>query len=352
MLTTVSIIFVFGLMVMVHEFGHFIVARRAGIKVLEFAFGIGPKVVGIQGKETLYSIRLFPLGGFVRFLSAEELEEQDRKSRGELYHRSFESKTIMQRMSVIVAGSFMNFILGAVLFIIIFAWFGVAVASDKNVIGTVMEDRPASAMGLTSGDRILAINGVETPDWTSVTKQIHAKPGETIVFKIEKADTKQIVTLEIVPEYDQQSGRGLIGIMPEVSNEKVSVFESTKLGLQQTIDFTRMIIMYIIQMITGEMPVELGGPVAIAQVIGEGARQGLSNLLGLTAILSIQFGILNLLPIPALDGGQLTVLAYEGIRRKPMSAEKKGWIQLVGFVLLISLMLAVTYQDILRILTK
>lgn len=352
MLTTLSIIFVFGLMVMVHEFGHFIVARRAGIKVLEFAFGIGPKVVGIQGKETLYSIRLFPLGGFVRFLSAEELDDEEKEGQGELYHRSFESKSILQRMSVIIAGSFMNFILGAVLFIIIFAWFGVAVASDQNVIGEVMQDRPAAAMGLKAGDRILAINDIETPNWISVTEQIHAQPGESMVFKVEKVDTKEIVFLEIIPEFDQRSGKGLIGIMPEVRNEKVSVFESTKLGLQQTIEFTRMIIMYIIQMITGEMPVELGGPVAIAQVIGEGARQGIANLLGLTAILSIQFGILNLLPIPALDGGQLTVLAYEGIRRKPMSAEKKGWIQLAGFVLLISLMLAVTYQDILRILTK
>jgi len=339
-------------MVMVHEFGHFIVAKKAGIKVLEFAFGIGPKIFGIQGKETLYSIRIFPLGGFVRFLSAEELEEQDKNYQGELYNRSFESKTIFQRMSVIVAGSFMNFILGAVLFITIFAWFGMPVASDENIIGSVMEDKPAAAFGLVAGDRILAINGIETPDWKSITEQIHSKPGETIDFKIEKGDTKEIVNLEIIPEYDQQTDRGLIGIMPEVNNTKVSVFEAAKLGLQQTVDFTKMIIVYIVQMITGEMPVELGGPVAVAQVIGEGARQGLSNLLGLTAILSIQFGILNLLPIPALDGGQLTVLVYEGIRRKPLSAEKKGWIQLAGFVLLISLMLAVTYQDILRILTE
>jgi len=352
LLTTISIILVFGLMVMVHEFGHFIVAKKAGIKVLEFAFGIGPKIFGIQGKETLYSIRIFPLGGFVRFLSAEELEEQDKNYQGELYNRSFESKTIFQRMSVIVAGSFMNFILGAVLFITIFAWFGMPVASDENIIGSVMEDKPAAAFGLVAGDRILAINGIETPDWKSITEQIHSKPGETIDFKIEKGDTKEIVNLEIIPEYDQQTDRGLIGIMPEVNNTKVSVFEAAKLGLQQTVDFTKMIIVYIVQMITGEMPVELGGPVAVAQVIGEGARQGLSNLLGLTAILSIQFGILNLLPIPALDGGQLTVLVYEGIRRKPLSAEKKGWIQLAGFVLLISLMLAVTYQDILRILTE
>lgn len=352
MVTFLAIILVFGLMVTVHELGHFIVARRAGIKVLEFAFGIGPKLFGIQGKETLYSVRIFPLGGYVRFLSAEEIEEDKKVSQEDIYHRSFESKTIWQKMSVIAAGPIMNFILGAVLFIIIYAWFGVPVASNENIIGEVIENKPAAAMGLAAGDRILAIDGIDTPDWTAVTKQIHAKPGEKMKFTIEKSVTGEIITLEITPEYDQQSGRGLIGIVPQVSNQKVSVIQSAKLGLQQTADFTRLIVVYIIQMITGEAPVEVGGPVAIAQVIGEGARQGISSLLGLTAILSIQFGILNLLPIPALDGGQLTVLAYEGIRRKPMSPEKKGLIQLVGFALLLSLMLAVTYHDIIRILTE
>ncbi|NLI93281.1 MAG: RIP metalloprotease RseP [Peptococcaceae bacterium] len=352
MLTTLSIILVFGLMVMVHELGHFLVAKKAGIKILEFAFGIGPKVFGIRGKETVYSVRIFPLGGFVRFLSAEEIEEDDTVSRQELINRSFESKSIWQKMSVIVAGPVMNFVLGAVLFIIVFAWFGVPVASNDNIIGSTVENKPAAAAGLAPGDRILAINGVDTPDWNAVTQQIHSRPGEKVSFKIEKAQTKQIVMVQITPEYDQQSGRGLIGITPNVVNQKVSVIKSTQYGLQQTAQFTKLIVTYLVQMITGKMPVELSGPVAVAQVIGEGARQGLSNLLSLTGILSIQFGVLNLLPIPALDGGQLVVLAYEGIRRKPLNPEKKGWIQLTGFVLLMALMIAVTYQDIVRILVK
>ncbi|RNC63081.1 MAG: putative zinc metalloprotease [Candidatus Dichloromethanomonas elyunquensis] len=354
MITTLSIILVFGLMVMVHELGHFLVAKRSGIKILEFAFGIGPKVFGIKGKETLYSIRIFPLGGFVRFLSAEEIEDDDDDviSRQELLSRSFESKSIWKKMSVIVAGPLMNFILGAVLFIMVFAWFGVPVASSDNIIGSTMENKPASLAGLAAGDRILAVNGITTPDWTAVTEQIHSRPGEKVSFKIEKAQTKQVVTMDITPEYDPQSGRGLIGITPNVVNQKVSVLKSAQYGLQQTVQFTQMIVTYIVQMITGKIPVELSGPVAVAQVIGEGARQGLSNLLSLTGILSIQFGILNLLPIPALDGGQLAVLSYEGIRRKPINAEKKGWIQLTGFVLLMALMIAVTYKDIVNLLTK
>lgn len=352
MVTILSIIFVFGLMVMIHEMGHFFVAKRAGIKVLEFAFGIGPKLFGIQGRETLYSVRIFPLGGFVRFLSAEEIQEDDQVSRQELLSKSFESKSNWQKMAVIVAGPIMNFILGAILFIVVFAWFGIPVASNDNIVGGIVENKPAALAGMSAGDRILAVNGVDTPDWKSVTKQIHSRPAEKISFKVERAKTGEIVTMEITPELDQQSGRGLIGITPNVMNQKVSVLKSAQYGLQQTIDFTKLILVYLGQMITGKMPVELSGPVAVAQVIGEGARQGLSNLLSLTGILSIQFGILNLLPIPALDGGQLAVLTYEGIRRKPLNPEKKGWIQLTGFALLMALMIAVTYQDIVRILTK
>jgi len=335
-----------------HEFGHFYVARKAGIKVLEFAFGIGPKLFGIKGKETVYSVRLLPFGGFVRFLSQEELNEEERVSRSELLQRSFESKSIWQKMAVIVAGPFMNFVLGAILFIIVFAWFGVPTASNENVIGSIISGKPAAAAGLEAGDKVLAVNGVETPDWNSVTSQIHASPGETVTLTIEKASTKEIIILDIIPELDEQTGRGLIGISPNVVNQRVSIFKAIQYGIQQTVEFTRLIVLLIIQMITGEVPVELSGPVGIVQVIGEGAKQGLADLFSLTAILSIQFGILNLLPIPALDGGQLAVLTYEGISRKPLPPEKKGLIQLTGFALLMALMIAVTYQDIARLLSK
>ncbi len=352
MITAISIIFVFGLLVLVHELGHFLVAKRAGIKILEFAFGIGPKIAGIKGKETLYSIRLFPLGGFVRFLSAEEIEEEDQVTRRELLSRSFESKSVLQRMSVIVAGPIMNFVLGAILFIVIFAWFGVPIA--ENIVGSIIPDKPAAAAGLTAGDKILAVNNIDTPDWNAVTQQIHAHPGEKLTLKIEKAETKEVVSIDITPELDEQSGRGIIGITASesVTIKKVTVVESTKYGFQQTVNFTRLIVVILFEGITGKTTLELGGPVAVAEIIGEGAKRGMSDLLSIAGILSIQFGILNLLPIPALDGGQLAVLSYEGIRRKPLNPEKKGWIQLTGFVLLMALMLAVTYQDIVRILTK
>ncbi|ADY56548.1 membrane-associated zinc metalloprotease [Syntrophobotulus glycolicus DSM 8271] len=352
MITVLATIFVFGLMVLIHEAGHFFVAKKSGIKVLEFAFGIGPKLFGVQRGETVYSIRILPLGGFVRFLSEEELKEESEEQKQFLWPRTFESKKYWQKASVIAAGPIMNFVLGAVLFIIVYAWYGVPAVATENIVGTVMEGQPAAAAGLGVGDKILAIDGVETPDWSSLVNIIHANPDKKLEIKIQKADSPVIVTSVITPVLDQQSGQGLIGIVPQVINQKVSVLKATQYGLTQTADFTKMIVMYLVQMVTGKVPVDLGGPVAVAQVIGEGARQGIADLLSLTGILSIQFGILNLLPIPALDGGQLAVLSYEKIRRRSISVEKKGLIQLTGFALLMALMIAVTYKDIVKIIAR
>lgn len=332
---------------MSHELGHFLVARRAGIKVLEFAFGIGPKLLGIRGKETLYSVRLFPLGGFVRFLSEEEIQEEDQVSRSELQERSFESKSVWRKLGVIVAGPVMNFVLGAVMFILVFAWFGVPTATNQNVIGTVLDNKPAMAAGLLAGDRIVAVNGMATPNWEALTRQIHSQPGAKLKLTIERANSNKF-DLEITPQLDPQSGQGQIGIYPLVVNEKASIGQAIRNGMQQTLDFTKLVVVYLAQMITGKAPVDLSGPVAVAQVIGEGARQGLSSVLSIAGILSIQFGILNILPFPALDGGQLAVIAYEGIRRRPISTRIKGMIQLTGFALLMALMIVVTYNDIVK----
>lgn len=352
MTTFLATIFVFGLMVFFHEAGHFFIAKKSGIKVLEFAFGIGPKLVGIKRGETVYSIRILPLGGFVRFLSEEELKEETEEQKQQLWSRSFESKSFRQKAAVIAAGPIMNFVLGAVLFIIVYAWYGVPTVGTENIIGTVLDGKPAASAGLEIGDKIIAVDGVETTDWNSLVNIIHSNPNKTLEIKIQKAVSQAIMNVKVTPELDQQSNLGLIGIVPQVMNEKVSVLKATQYGLSQTVDFTRTIVMYLVQMVTGKVPVDLGGPVAVAQVIGEGARQGLSDLLSLTGILSIQFGILNLLPIPALDGGQLAVLSYEKIRRRQMSAEKKGLIQLTGFVLLMFLMIAVTYKDIVKLIIK
>ncbi|MHB8126479.1 MAG: RIP metalloprotease RseP [Desulfitobacteriaceae bacterium] len=352
MLTALAFVFSLALMVMVHELGHFMVARWQGIKVLEFSFGFGPKIVGYQGKETLYAWRLIPLGGFVK-LYGMDAETNDKGvaviASAEDQH-SFMNKRVWQRIAVIAAGPIMNFILAIVLFMVVFAYMGIPNPGNSNMIGSLVKDKPAVRSGLMQGDRILAIDTTPTPDWNSLTNIIHAKPNQTIVLSVERGNKRE--TFKLSTEQDPQSGNGIIGIAPEVVYKHVPIFEAVRLGFTNTIRFTREIFVALIQMITGKIPAEVGGPVAIAQAIGEAARQGLASLLLLTGLLSVNLGLINLFPIPALDGSRLVFLIVEGLRRKPLNPEKENLIHLAGFVLLIVLMLAITYNDIVRMFFK
>jgi regulator of sigma E protease len=351
-LTALAVVFVFGLLVMVHEFGHYIVARLNGIKVLEFAFGFGPKIVGFKGKETNYSLRLVPLGGFVRLygMDAEIDENGVQTVAPSTDPRSYSNKRVWQRMSVIAAGPLMNFVLAIVLFMLVFAYYGIPTAATGNTIGSLVEGMPAQTLGIQEGDRIISVDGVQTPDWNTLTELIHSKPGQEILLVVEHAGKQQ--ALKIKTNKDPQSGNGMIGISPEVIYQKTTILESARYGLERTVEFTRYIMVTLGHMITREVPADVGGPVAIAQAIGQGAEQGFANLLGLTGILSIQLGLLNLFPIPALDGSHLLFLLIEGVRGRPINPERQNLVNFIGFVFLLALMLVVTYQDILKLITK
>lgn len=353
MLTTLAIIFVFGSMVMIHELGHFMVARWIGVKALEFSFGFGPKIVGYQGKETLYALRIIPLGGFVKLhgMDAEINENGQEVIASANDPKSFMNKPVWQRMAVIAAGPIMNFVLAIILFVGVFAYLGIPTAGTTNQIGSLVEGKPAAVSGIQPGDKILAVNLETTSDWNRLTEVIHSKPNQVLSLTIQRANGKQ-QKLSLKTEKDAQTGYGMIGIAPEVNYVHASILESTRLGLERTLEFTKYIVVTLTQMVTGKIPAEVGGPVMIAQVIGEGAHQGLANLLSLTGVLSIQLGLLNLFPIPALDGSRLVFLLIEGLRGKPLNPERENMIHLVGFVLLMVLMIAVTYKDIVRLFVK
>jgi regulator of sigma E protease len=344
-----SIIFVFGLLVMIHEFGHFIVARLNGIKVLEFAFGFGPKIVGYKGKETEYNLRVVPLGGFVRLYGMDPEVNEDGEQVIAPSHdsRSFMNKKVWQRMAVIAAGAIMNFVLAIVLFVLVFAYFGIPTAANGNIIGSLVEGKPAAQAGIQIGAKILAVDGVATPEWNKLVDVIHSKPNQKVALTVEQGGKQETFTLQT--EKDEQTGYGMVGIAPEVIYQKTSLIDSIKYGWQQTVDLTKLIIVTLAKMITGKTQAELGGPVAIAQVIGEGAEQGWANLLSLTGMLSVQLGLLNLFPIPALDGSRLVFLLIEGLRGKPIAPERENFIHFIGFVLLFALMIAVTYQDVVKL---
>ncbi|MGI6686612.1 MAG: RIP metalloprotease RseP [Bacillota bacterium] len=328
-------IIIFGLLILVHEFGHFITAKRNDVKVEEFSLGMGPKVFDKKKGETIYSLRLLPLGGFVRMAGMEDQDQED--------PRGFNRKTVGQRMAIIFAGPLMNFITALLLFIL--AFMVVGIPSNDNVIGQVIEGHPAVQAGLQPGDRIVAINEQKVETWRELVTIIHESPEEKITLTVHRDDKVQ--RIQVVPRKDPDSGFGMIGIMQ--SWERKGLLSATVLGLEQAYEFTKLIIVSLLQMITGAIEPEVAGPVGVVSMVGEVSRFGIGSLMTFAGILSINLGLINLFPIPALDGSRLVFLAFEGLRGRPIDPAKENFIHLVGFVLLMALMVIITYQDILRV---
>ncbi|MDP4126343.1 MAG: site-2 protease family protein, partial [Bacillota bacterium] len=259
MLTTLAIIFVFGSMVMIHELGHFMVAKWIGVKVIEFSFGFGPKIVGYQGKETLYALRIIPLGGFVKLhgMDAEVNENGQAVIAPHNDVKSFMNKPVWQRMAVIAAGPIMNFVLALILFVGVFAYLGIPTPGTSNQIGSLVKGKPAALAGIQPGDKILAVNQELTSDWNRLTEVIHAKPDQVLSITVERANGKQ-QKLSLKTEKDVQTGFGMIGIAPEVNYMHASILQSTRFGLERTLEFTKFIVVTLTQMITGKIPAEVG----------------------------------------------------------------------------------------------
>lgn len=340
MLTAIAAIFVFGLLVMAHEAGHFLVAKKAGVTVYEFSLGFGPRLLGLKRGGTLYTLRLLPLGGYVRMAG---MEEEDRDVEG-----SFNKKTVSQRMGVAVAGPIMNLALAAVLFIMVFTVLGIPQVIDSNVIGEVVEGRPAAAAGLMAGDRILAVNEKPTANWQEVVEQIRSQGSGDKPINLTLEREADRWTTSVTPELNGQVYQ--IGIRPQIYYQRLGVIEGISMGFQQTITLTAAMLMGLLHIFTqGVSPGELAGPVGIIQMTGEAAQGGLANLLYFAGVLSINLAILNLLPIPALDGSRVIFLLLEKLRGRPVEPDREGLIHLIGFALLMALVLVLTYQDVMRL---
>lgn len=356
MLTTiVSFVVVISILIFVHEFGHFIVAKKTGVLVEEFAIGMGPKLVGKQKGETLYSIRLFPLGGYCKMtgefpVDEEEDEVEDVKQYRQAYRngRCLFQKSVFERIAVIFTGPLMNFLLAVVVFSLIFSVFGVPVSgSSSTVIGTVLPDKPAKEAGLQAQDKIVAVNDQQVNNWEELAGLINKNPNQEITVTVKR--NGRLKSFQVTPELDSERDVGLIGIMPQLVREKAGIFKSIKLGVQQTLAVTVGIINGVWQMITGQMSSSVAGPVKIAQLVGDAAQVSILKVLNLMAILSVNLGILNLLPFPALDGGRLVFLGIEAVRGKAIDPEKEGFVHFIGLVLLLILMGIVVYRDIVDI---
>ncbi|CAH2213985.1 RIP metalloprotease RseP [Tepidibacter aestuarii] len=322
---------VFGILVLFHEFGHFIVAKKAGVKVHEFAIGMGPKIYAYKGYETEYSIRLLPIGGYVR-MEGEDEESTD--------PRSFNNKTIFQKISIVFAGPLMNFILAILLFTLMFM--------NKGVPGTIIENTidnlPAQQVGIKQGDKILKINDTSIKNWDDIRKTISASTTDTIKIQVQRDDN--VLNYNITPKYE--NGKKMIGIEPRYEKNIVSSF---KYSVEQTFSILGQMIDFLGKAITGNVSKdEVAGPVGIINVVGQAADAGIINVIFLAAVISINLGLFNLLPIPALDGGRIVFLLIELIRGKKMDPEREGSIHFIGFVALMLLMVFTIYNDVSRII--
>lgn len=340
-ITLLAAIFVFGLLVLVHELGHFIVAKMTDMRVDKFAIGFGPKLFSYTKGETEYSVRIVPLGGYndIAGMDPETNEAGD---------RGYCEKSIPARMAVILAGSAMNFILPVFLFFGIFFFSGVTTPSTEPVLGTVIEGQPAAAAGLMAGDRILAVDGQPVGTWSDMTNILKGAQDKTLAIQYSR-DGGTPSTVDVAPTWNEKEGRALIGVTASVSVEHPSFFESVELAVARTIYIVKLMFSMLAEMISGTQSAELAGPLGVAQIAGETAQLGFVPLLNLTALLSLNLAIVNLFPIPALDGGHFTMLVLEAVRGKPLSPKALQYVQMVGVGILVLLMLYATGSDVGRI---
>jgi regulator of sigma E protease len=338
-MTTVATIFVFGLLVFVHELGHFVTAKMTGMRVDEFALGFGPKVISYKYGETLYSWRIIPLGGFNKIAGMDPDEEQDESS--------FSAKSIPARMLVIVAGSTMNFVLPIFLFMTIFLNAGIDNPSNSPIIGNVFADKPAAQAGLSLGDNIISVNDTDITSWREFVNVVQVNAGNPLTLRYQR--NGEVKTTVVVPEYDEKVNRGIIGVMPQIEKYHPGFIEAFGLAIKQTYLVASSMVVGITQMITGKVAAEVAGPIGVAQMAGEVAQLGLMPLLQFAAFLSINLGLINLLPVPMLDGGHIVTLAVEGLRGKPLNKKHMQFIQMIGFALLMLLFLVATFKDISRL---
>ena len=322
-MTIIAAIILFGIIVFIHELGHFLFAKKAGVRIHEFAIGMGPKIYSTQKGETKYSVRLLPLGGYVS-MEGEDGESND--------PRAFGEKTLLQRASIIFAGPFFNIILTILLLIPVFSYMGTP--SDSNVLGKVLENTPAIEAGLQVNDKIIEINGHKIENW------------DDIVNNLQK-ETSQPIT--ITPEKNEQ-GKYVIGISPVYEK---SIIKAIPKAFVATWDMIKQMLTFVVQLFTGTIPGgfenSVAGPVGFIGIVSDAAKMGIINLIYIAAVISLNIGILNLLPIPALDGGRLLILGIEAIRGKKLDPNKEAMIHSVGLMVLMGFMLFVTYKDILKL---
>ena len=352
-----SFLLVLGILIFVHELGHFLFAKLFKVRVLKFSLGFGNKLIGKTWGETEYLISAFPLGGYVKMYGeqpGEEVAEADKEV-------SFSHKTVGQRFWIVFGGPLFNLLFAVLVFWLMFVFAGRPDLAETTKIGTISAGSAAEQAGLKKGDLILTINDHKVTSWEQVSSSVRDSGGKKMQLAVQRGG--DVLTIEATPVRDKVKNifgelteeRYLLGMSraEDVVYSKVSLPESVTLALEHTWSMIVLTVMGLVKMIQRVIPAsELGGPIRIAEIAGEQFKEGWINLIHFTGLLSVNLGILNLLPIPILDGGHLVFLSIESVRRKPMGEMALMRAQQVGMALLGTLMLFVFYNDIARLVQR
>jgi regulator of sigma E protease len=339
-----------GILIVVHEFGHFIVAKAAGVGVLKFSIGFGPKLFGRRVGDTEYVVSAIPFGGFVKMVGEDPEAEEPIDPRV-----SFSHQPLWRRIAIVIAGPGFNLIFAFLTFSLVFLAYGEPVPSEEARVGGVEEGMPAAAAGLVTGDLVTAIDGEPVDSWLAMAEKIRNSGGKELEVAVRRGE--EPLTVKLTPQtapvtdlFGEEVDRVYrIGVAQAFDRAPVGALESVTLGLQQTYFVAKTLVVGVARMIQGRISSkEIGGPILIVQAAAQQAEAGAESLARFLAFISINLGVLNLLPIPILDGGHLLFFAIEAVIRRPLDARHRLIAQQVGFAILLCLMLFAVYNDITR----
>jgi regulator of sigma E protease len=355
MIYILAFLWVLGILIFIHEFGHFLVAKFTGVKVLKFSLGFGPKLVGTKIGETEYQISAFPLGGYVKPLGDNPREKVRKKEKA----RAFIHQSVPKRMAIILAGPLANFLLAIVIFCLLYIVMGVP--QSPALVDKVVDGSPAQKAGIQSGDLILQVDEVKIAQWADLPPVITKSKGRNLQLTVRRGE--RVIPLRVTPQaatakniFGEEIKTYQIGIVAsgEFVLKRVSVDNAIGMAFSQTWFITKLTVVSIVKVIQRVIPAKqaLGGPILIAQMAGKQAQEGFLSLIFFTAIISINLGIINLFPIPILDGGHLLFLTIESIIGRPLSVKKLELAQQIGLIIIVLLMAFIFYNDIMRILPQ
>jgi len=352
-LTILAFIVVLGILILVHELGHFLIAKACGVGVERFSLGFGPRLIGKKVGITDYCISAFPIGGYVKMVG----EKPDSELSLEEIPLSFSHKNVYKRIMIVAAGPIFNILLSVLIFFSFFVIYGLPVLTTQ--VGEVRKGMPAHEAGVKAGDRIVSIDGRRLTRWEDMVEVIQNSNGRPLCFEIHRGDN--VIYLNVVPRmvhstnlFGERIEKYIVGISAAGTfvTKRINPWKAIVEGVNQTWKIARLTILSVIKLVKGTLSMKtLGGPIMIAQLAGEQARAGLLNLIFFTALLSVNLAIINLLPIPVLDGGHLLFFLIEAAIRRPLSVKMREIAQQIGIALLIMLMVYVFYNDITRLFT-